>query len=136
MEEKELGTLIKEARIKQNKTLKELASEIGVEPSTLQKYESGAIKNIPYDKLKKISSVTNTSLLMATGLLGGVLGATLGLSIGAISAINNLANENDDDLKNSLNNLISFFKNPDMDFKRKKEVFEILQDEYFKSKFK
>jgi|GEM_PF-7131106 len=84
MEEKKIGEVIKEARKSQNKTLKELAEEIGIDTSTLQKYESGTIKNIPYDKLEKISRATGASSMML-GAMSGIVGAVIPAFLGGVA---------------------------------------------------
>ena len=52
---------IKEQRLKQNKTLLEVAEYVGVKEATLQRYESGEIKNIPHDKITAIAECLNSS---------------------------------------------------------------------------
>ncbi len=52
---------IKEQRLKQNKTLLEVAEYVGVKEATLQRYESGEIKNIPHDKITAIAECLNCS---------------------------------------------------------------------------
>lgn len=52
---------IKEQRLKQNKTLLEVAEYVGVKEATLQRYESGEIKNIPHDKITAIAEYLNCS---------------------------------------------------------------------------
>lgn len=93
MEEKSLGKIIKEARKSKNKTLKEVADEVGIDTSTLHKYESGTIKTIPYDKLEKISLATTgssyTILNAMSGAfgLGGVLGTAAATILGGVTSV-------------------------------------------------
>lgn len=54
-----LSQRIKELRLKRNKTLLEVAEAIGVREATLQRYESGKIKNIPYEKIQAIAEYLN-----------------------------------------------------------------------------
>ena len=148
MKEKDLGTIIRNARKKQGKTLKELADEIDVDTSTLQKYETGIIKNIPYDKLKKISIATGTAIPMlgTIGVSLGVVGGALGLIGGVFSAVisdnNNskiITSENsvkNNNFENKLDSILLFFQNPEIDQEFKDKIFDILQNEYFKNKYK
>lgn len=46
---------IKERRLKLNMTLVELADAVGVRDATVQRYESGAIKNISHEMICKLS---------------------------------------------------------------------------------
>lgn len=50
---------IKQLRKHKNITLKELAEYIGVKEATMQRYESGEIKSIPYDNIVKIAEYLN-----------------------------------------------------------------------------
>lgn len=50
-----LNDNIKKARSKTNKTLEDIALQVGVSKQTIQKYESGVITNIPSDKIEKIA---------------------------------------------------------------------------------
>ena len=56
MSDNNIGNKIKELRLQKDMTLKELAKRINVQEATVQRYESGAIKNIPYDRLIQISA--------------------------------------------------------------------------------
>lgn len=147
MKNQDLGTIIRNARKKQGKTLKELANEIDVDTSTLQKYETGIIKNIPYDKLKKISSVTGTAIPMlgtigvGLGFVGGILGLAGEVFNSTID--NNISSEHfletiqeNNNFENNLNNVILFFQNPEISQDVKDNIFNILQEEYFKNKYK
>ncbi len=51
----EINRRIKERRLAKGMTLLELANKIGVREATVQRYESGAIKNIKYNTLIKIA---------------------------------------------------------------------------------
>lgn len=46
-----LQKTLKSRRLFLNFTYEELANKVGINKSTLQRYESGGIKNIPYDKI-------------------------------------------------------------------------------------
>lgn len=48
---------IKKYRLAKKMTLDELAEKIGIKKSTLQRYESGVITNIPSDKIEKMAEV-------------------------------------------------------------------------------
>lgn len=51
-----VGERIKEVRLKRNKTLLEIANMLGVSEATVQRYESGNIKNLKLDTISKIAS--------------------------------------------------------------------------------
>ena len=53
----ELKDMIKEMRLKRGLTLLEVAERIGVKEATVQRYESGAIKNIKYETVCKLAKV-------------------------------------------------------------------------------
>lgn len=48
---------IKERRLSLNYTLLELADKLNVKEATVQRYESGAIKNIPYDTIVRLADI-------------------------------------------------------------------------------
>lgn len=50
-----LNDNIKKVRSRTNKTLEDIAVQVGVSKQTIQKYESGIITNIPSDKIEKIA---------------------------------------------------------------------------------
>lgn len=56
-----LNDRIKNRRKLLNKTLLELAEYIGVKEATMQRYESGEIKSIPYDNIVLISECLDCS---------------------------------------------------------------------------
>lgn len=58
---------IKKYRIKLGLTLEELGEKIGVTKPTIQRYEAGIIKHIPYDKIIQLSKIFGIS---ADELLG------------------------------------------------------------------
>ena len=58
---------IKEQRKKMNMTLAVLADCIGVKEATVQRYESGAIKNIKYETITAIASALNCSPVYLLG---------------------------------------------------------------------
>lgn len=57
----ELNKRIKERRKNQNKTLLEVAEFIGVKEATMQRYESGEIKTIPYKNIELIAECLDCS---------------------------------------------------------------------------
>lgn len=63
---------IKKYRLAKKMTLDELAEKIGIKKSTLQRYESGVITNIPSDKIEKMAEVfgIKPSILMGWELEG------------------------------------------------------------------
>lgn len=52
---------IRKARQKLNLTLDDVAKVVGVSRQTIQRYESGVIDNIPFDKLEKLAVALHTS---------------------------------------------------------------------------
>lgn len=52
---------IKSKRIERKMTLEDLAKSVGVSRQTIQRYESGVIGNIPYDKIELIARALDTS---------------------------------------------------------------------------
>jgi transcriptional regulator with XRE-family HTH domain len=46
---------IKNRRLELNLTLDEVSSKLGVSKPTLQRYESGVISNVPFDKIEKLA---------------------------------------------------------------------------------
>lgn len=56
-----IGTRMKERRLQLNKTLEEVGNVVGVSKATIQRYEKGAITNIPSDKIEKIAKALSTT---------------------------------------------------------------------------
>jgi transcriptional regulator with XRE-family HTH domain len=64
MEERDTSEIIKrikERRIMQNLSYQDLADKTGISKSTLQRYETGFIKNLPIDKLEILANALNTT---------------------------------------------------------------------------
>jgi len=61
IETNEIIKRIKERRIRQNLSYQDLADKTGISKSTLQRYETGFIKNLPIDKLEILAEALNTS---------------------------------------------------------------------------
>jgi len=64
MEERETNEIIKrikERRIRLNLSYQDLADKTGISKSTLQRYETGFIKNLPIDKLEILAFALNAS---------------------------------------------------------------------------
>lgn len=59
---------LKEIRIKRNFSLAEVAEKVGVTEATMSRYESGKIKNIPLETIKKISKLYNYDYQFFYGL--------------------------------------------------------------------
>jgi transcriptional regulator with XRE-family HTH domain len=57
----ELGTKIKQLRLRANLTQEELAIACGTTKQTIHKYETGIISNIPASKIKLMSDKLNTT---------------------------------------------------------------------------
>ena len=56
-----LNERIKELRQRREYTLKEVAARLGVSEATVQRYESGAIQNIPYDTVEDYAAMLGCS---------------------------------------------------------------------------
>lgn len=52
---------LKSRRLELQLTLEHVAKAIGVSKPTLQRYESGVIANVPYDKVEKLATVLHTT---------------------------------------------------------------------------
>lgn len=52
---------LKERRLFLNMTYQDLADKTGISKSSLQRYETGSIKNIPYDKMFTLSEALEVS---------------------------------------------------------------------------
>ena len=52
---------IKYYRTECNMTLEEVAKHLGISKATVQRYESGVIKNIPPEKIKQLSEIFNVT---------------------------------------------------------------------------
>ena len=59
---------IHELRTQQGLTLQELADKVGTSKQTIQRYESGEISNIPYNKIMKLASALSTTPSKLMGL--------------------------------------------------------------------
>ena len=58
-----VGKRIKELRINQGLTLREVAKKIGVATQTIHKYENEIVTNIPIDRIEEIAKVLNTNII-------------------------------------------------------------------------
>lgn len=56
-----IGKRMRLARINKQKTLEDIAKAVGVSRQTIQRYESGIIGNIPYDKIEGIAKALNVT---------------------------------------------------------------------------
>ncbi|MBU3113573.1 helix-turn-helix domain-containing protein [Clostridium lacusfryxellense] len=61
IETNEIIKRIKERRIRLNLSYQDLADKTGISKSTLQRYETGFIKNLPIDKLEILAFALNAS---------------------------------------------------------------------------
>ena len=52
-----LNIRIKEQRLKNNLTLLEVANKLGIKEATMQRYESGVIKNISHETILKLAQI-------------------------------------------------------------------------------
>ena len=62
------GQRLREIRTKRGKTLEDVADAIGVTPTSISKYESDRIKNIPQSKLEMIAEYLDVSVSYILGL--------------------------------------------------------------------
>lgn len=67
MKIEDIGKRIKMARLEKEKTLKEVADDIGLTKSTIQRYESGTIENL---KLPVIEAIARSIGVNPSWLLG------------------------------------------------------------------
>lgn len=58
---KSVGQNIKEQRLKNKLTLLEVANKLGIKEATMQRYESGEIKNIKHDTIVKLAKIFSCS---------------------------------------------------------------------------
>ncbi len=65
---KKIAERIKARRIELNMSYQDLADKTGISRSTLQRYETGAIKNLPIDKFELIANALNISAAKLMGL--------------------------------------------------------------------
>lgn len=65
---KKIAERIKVRRIELNMSYQDLADKTGISRSTLQRYETGAIKNLPIDKFELIANALNISAAKLMGL--------------------------------------------------------------------
>lgn len=65
---KKIAERIKVRRIELNMSYQDLANKTGISRSTLQRYETGAIKNLPIDKFELIANALNISAAKLMGL--------------------------------------------------------------------
>ena len=63
----QIAKRVTERRTELNITREELAEKIGVSKSTMQRYESGAVQHIPFEKLEKIADALNTTVETLSG---------------------------------------------------------------------
>lgn len=63
-----LGDTIKKLRIEKGLTQSELGEYLGVKKAAVQKYESGVVKNLKQDTIKKLSEVFEISPAMLIAL--------------------------------------------------------------------
>lgn len=61
------GSRIKAKRIEKGYTLLEVANKLGIREATMQRYESGTIKNIKYDTMSKLAKILDTTPAYLSG---------------------------------------------------------------------
>lgn len=61
------GARLKDLRIQRGFTLKDVADFIGVTEATVQRYESGSVKRIPYERLEALSALYDCNPGYLTG---------------------------------------------------------------------
>ena len=52
---------IKTRRLELNLTLEEVSNKLSISKPTLQRYESGVISNVPFEKVEKLSAILGTT---------------------------------------------------------------------------
>lgn len=57
----EFNQLVKKRRIELGLTMEDLARRVGVSKATIQRWESGEIKNVRHDKITKLSDALETT---------------------------------------------------------------------------
>ena len=62
-----VGQRIKDARKKQHMTIKELGDKVGLDKSTISRYERGEISTLDIEKIKEFAKVLNVSSAYLTG---------------------------------------------------------------------
>jgi len=60
---RDIGTKLKKLRESAGYTLEFVGKVVGVSRATVQRYESGEIKNIPLDKIAKLTTLYNVSMV-------------------------------------------------------------------------
>lgn len=63
-----IGTRIREARLMRQKTLEEVAQAAALKPSTISKYETGMVRNIPVINIMNISRFLDVSPYYILGM--------------------------------------------------------------------
>lgn len=58
---------IKRRRLELDLSLADVAKLLSISKPTLQRYESGVISNIPYDKIERLAEILNTSPIVLMG---------------------------------------------------------------------
>lgn len=58
---------IKNRRLKLNLTLDEVSKQLNISKPTLQRYESGVISNVPFDKIEFLAKILQTTPSMLMG---------------------------------------------------------------------
>ncbi len=66
---------IKLKRFEAGFTLEDLAQKVGTSRQTIQRYESGVISNIPFDRIEKIADALGTTPAFLTGWKEDVIDA-------------------------------------------------------------
>lgn len=66
--DEEIGLIIRKKRQNRNLTQRELGEMIGVQPAAVQKWESGAVKNIKRSVLRQLSITLNISPAVLIGI--------------------------------------------------------------------
>lgn len=70
---------IKERRTALNLTLAEIAEQLGIKEATMQRYESGAIKNLKHDTVLKLADILHCHPAYLMGWLDTPNGTPIGI---------------------------------------------------------
>ncbi len=111
---KNIGITILKLREKFKFSQAELAKKINVKPQTIYKYENGIIKNIKYETIEKLAKIFNVTPQYILGNEEKPL---------KILTKENIRIEN-----------MAFFGNKEISDEDKEELFNALQEFYFKQK--
>ena len=101
-----LNENIKQQRIKQGMTLKDVSTRLGVSEATVQRYESGAISNIPYDTIVNLAKILDCSPMQLMGWDNAEFVCKVGTISRSDMALLSAYNSSDDSIKKAVRVLL------------------------------